>query len=97
VKQLTIYCSRDLEDRVVSALDVASVEGFLRLGSGSGHRFLARGEVPRSVTWEASVIVVPAVSEERVGWVVRELREYAGRCEIEPCLRVVVSPVDQVL
>ena len=28
--------------------------------------------------------------------IVKELREFAGTCEVEPCLRIVVSPVDEV-
>jgi hypothetical protein len=97
MRQLTLYCSRDLEDRVISALDRAGVHGFLRVGDATGNKFLPQGEVPRTMTWEASLIVVPVVPSEKVDQIVKELREYAGSCEIDPCLRLTVSPVDEAL
>jgi hypothetical protein len=96
VKQLTIFCNRDEEERVVSALDHAGIPGFLRVGEATGHRFLDPGRVPRDVTWEATMFVVPAANEERLSAAVKELRAYAADCEIEPCLRIVVSPIDDV-
>jgi hypothetical protein len=48
------------------------------------------------MTWEATMFVVPAVTEEQLSVAVRELRAYATDCEIEPCMRVVVSPIDDV-
>jgi hypothetical protein len=97
MKQLTLYCSRDLEDRVISALDRADVHGFVRVAEATGNKFLPAGEVPRTMTWEASLIVVPVVPPEKVERIVRELKEYAGSCEIEPCLHVTVSSVDEAL
>ena len=96
MKQLTIFCSRDLEDRVVSALDRAKVDAFLRVGEATGNRFRSAGQVPRLMTWEAVLFLVPMISEEGLGAIVDELEAYAGACEIEPCLRIVVSPVDRV-
>ena len=97
MKQLTLYCSRDLEDRVVTALDRAGVHGFVHVAEATGNKFLPAGEVPRTMTWEASLIVVPAVPPEKVEPIVKELREYAGSCEIDPCLHVTVSPLDEAL
>jgi hypothetical protein len=94
MKQLTIYCSHDLEERVVTALDEAGVEGFVRLGHATANRFRGPGEVPRALTWEATMFLVPGVPEERADAVVRELSGYAGACDIAPCLRIVVSPVE---
>ena len=96
MKQLTIFCSRDEEEHVVTALDRAGIPGYLRVGDATGHRFLDPGRIPRDMTWEAAMFVVPAVSEERMSAAVKELRAYAGECEIEPCLRIVISPVDDV-
>ena len=91
MKQLTIYCSRDLEQQVVAVLDREGLEGYFRLGDAAGHRFLPPGEVPRSVTWEAVMLVVPGAEERRIDKAVAALRSLADRCEIEPCLRVVVG------
>lgn len=97
MKQLAIYCSDDLRETVVRALDHALVDGFLLVPDCLGHYFARPGDVPRTISWEASVILVPAADEDRIARVVDELRAHAGRCEIEPCLRIVVSPVERVL
>jgi len=96
VKQLSIYCSLDLEERVVAALDRAGAEGFVRIPRATGNKFAGPGEVPRTLTWEAAVFLVPGAAEPVVEAVVRELESYAGGCDIRPCLRMVVSPVERV-
>ena len=94
MKQLTVYCSLDIENEVITILDRIGVDGFMRIGGGTGNKFLPRGQVPRTMTWEASVFVVPSAPDEAVSSVVRHLEEYAGKCDIEPCLRFVVTPVE---
>jgi hypothetical protein len=96
VKQLTIYCSRDLEDQVVNALDHAGVEGFLRLGGASGSKFCDPGEVPRTMDWDATVFLVPGAEGPQVDAIVSELGEFARGCDPYPCLRISVTPVEQI-
>jgi hypothetical protein len=96
MKQLTIFCSRDEEERVVSAFDHAEIPSYVRIGEATGNRFFDRGQIPRSMTWEATMFVVPAVPVDRVEAAVKELRAYATSCAIEPCMRIVVSPVDEL-
>jgi len=96
VKQLTIYCSRDLQDQVVNALDHAHLEGFLRLGGASGSKFCDPGEVPRTMDWEATMFLVPGAEETQVQAIIDELAEFANRCETYPCLRIAVTPVEQI-
>jgi len=96
VKQLTIYCSRDLENHVVNALDHARLEGFLRIGGASGSKFCDPGDVPRTMDWEATIFLVPCAQETQVQNVVAELAEYAKSCDTYPCLRIVVTAVEQV-
>jgi hypothetical protein len=95
MKQLTVYCSRDLEKRVISAFDEVDLEGYVHLGGATGHKFLPGDQVPRTMTWEASVFVVPSAPEDRIARVVDSLKLYAGSCEIEPCIRIVTSDVEQ--
>lgn len=97
MKHLTIYCSRDLEHRVVAALDSAGVEGFLRVGEATGNKFQPPSLLPRTMTWEAALFMVPAAPEQKVGEIIAELERYAGACEVRPCLRIVVSAVEQVV
>ena len=43
-----------------------------------------------------TMFVVPAVTGEKVEWILGELREYSRSCEIEPCLRIIVSSIEVV-
>jgi len=96
MKQLTIFVNADLEPQVVAALDHAEVDGFLRVGEASGNRFLAEGEVPRTVAWEAVMFVVPVANEEQIRAVVGELDTVAESCGTGPCLKVVATPAESI-
>ena len=93
MKQLTVFCTPDLEDRVVSALDHAGVEGFLRLPGGSAHLFAEPGQVPRTMAWEAVLLMVPAAPEERLLRAIDELDAYNRECETGVCLRCTMTEV----
>jgi hypothetical protein len=95
MKQLTVYCSLDIEDAVVTIFDRIGVDGFMRIGNATGSRLLPEGQVPRTMTWEVSVFVIPVASDEIVDSVTNCLEEYAGKCDVEPCLRYVVTPVEE--
>ncbi len=95
MKQLTILCSSDLSGAVQDALVRAGVEGFLRLPGGVGvmpGAATTHGQWPR---WEAEMFVAP-VTEEAASRAVEALRAHAGRCEVEPCLRILVSNLEAV-
>ena len=95
MKQLTVYCSLDIEDDVISILDKVGADGFMRVGGTTGNKFLPHGQVPRVMTWEGSILVVPNANDEVVESVVQKLGEYVGKCDVEPCLRFVVTPVEE--
>lgn len=95
MKQLTVYCSVDIEDAVITIFDRIGIDGFMRIGNATGNRFLPPGQVPRTMTWEGSVLIVPAAADELVNDAVKRLEEYAGKCDIEPCLRYVVTPIEE--
>ena len=96
MKQLTIYCSRDLENHVVNALDHAKVEGFLRVGGASGSKFCDPGEVPRTMDWEATMFLIPGAAVPQIEAVISELEDYAKSCETYPCLRMSVTSLEQL-
>jgi len=95
VKQLTILCSSDLSEVVRDALVRAGVNGFLKVPHAVGSKPGATWEHGRYPLWDAEMFVAPA-EDEAVGLVVEGLREYAGKCEVEPCLRILVSSLEQV-
>lgn len=97
MKQLVIYCSDDLEHRVVSAIDRNGAEGYLRVPNAVGHKFLERERLPRSVSFDAVMIVVPGASEACVAGILEDLQDVANRCEIRPCLRASVLDVERLV
>ena len=93
MKQLTIFCSSDLSDTVRDALVQAGIEGFLKVPHAVGSKPGATWEHGRYPTWDAEVFMTPA-PEDKVRQVVERLREYCGKCDIEPCLHILVSTLD---
>ncbi|GAB4226906.1 MAG: hypothetical protein Kow0062_28860 [Acidobacteriota bacterium] len=96
-KLTTILCNSDLADRVIAALDHAGAHHFLRVPEGVGTMFEPPGRIPRTITWEATMFVVPGLDEEQIDRLVHELRDVVGECSAENCLRILVSNVDRLL
>jgi len=95
VKQLTILCSTDLAETVRDALVAAGVEGFLQVPGAVGNKPGAAALHGRYPRWEAEMFLVPA-PEEVVRKAVARLRRLSDDCEVEPCLRILVSTLDEV-
>ena len=97
MKQLSIVFSDDIEERITRALDEAGVEGFIRIAGASGNKFTEPGIVPRTLTWPATMFLVPGVADEQAKGLVARLERYAASCTTDPCLRVIVSSVEMTL
>jgi hypothetical protein len=95
VKQLTILCSSDLSEEVRGALVAAGAEGFLQLPGAVGNKPGAAAEHGRYPRWEAEMFLAPATPEV-VQKAVARLRSLADNCDVEPCLRILVSTLDEV-
>jgi hypothetical protein len=95
MKQITILCSTDLSETVQEALVKAGAEGFLNVHNASGMKPGAaapHGRVPR---YPAEMFVVPA-PDPVAAMIVKALEAYAGECREEPCLRILVSALEEV-
>ena len=95
MKQLTILCSSDLSDAVRDALVAAGAEGFLQIPGAVGNKPGAAAEHGRYPRWKAELFLAPA-PEEVVEKAVARLKHLINQCEVEPCLRVLVSTLDAV-
>ena len=95
MKQLTLLFSVDLSERVRQVLIRAGIEGFLRVPNAVGSKPGATWKHGRSPEWRAEMIVAVAATEA-IERVVDELKTYANKCEVEPCLRILVSHLDAV-
>ena len=94
---VTILCNGDLTDRVISALDHAGAHHFLRIPDAVGTMFEPEGVIPRTISWEATMFVVPGLQEDQIDGLVHELRDVVGECSAENCLRIMVNRVDRLL
>jgi hypothetical protein len=95
VKQLTVLCSADLSDTVRDVLVRSGITGFLKVPHAVGSKPGATWQHGRYPTWEAEMFVAPAESEA-VDKAVKGLEQYAGQCDVEPCLRIMVSALEAV-
>jgi hypothetical protein len=95
MKQLTIICSSDLSGLVQETLIQAGAEGFLNIAGATGVMPGAAAPHGRPPRWRADLFIIPA-EDDIVARVVGALREHAGRCATEPCLKILVAPLEEV-
>jgi hypothetical protein len=93
MKQLTIICSSEIARKVERVLSASGIRGFFHT-QGTGTHVEKKGPYNQNLTWPADIFIVPA-EEERLRPVIAKLTEYAGKCEIEPCLRMILVPVEE--
>jgi len=95
MKQLTIYCSHELTDEVNRVLHRFEVEGFINMSGLTGNKLKPRGSYEKDLAWSAAAFVVFAEAD-RLKSITTALKDYADRCEVEPCLRMVVVPIEEI-
>jgi hypothetical protein len=90
MKQLTILCSEEIREKIIRTLNRFDTEGYAEVGRVTGNRPKdPRYLDSRDMTWPAAMFVMVA-DEGKVRQIVDELRAYAGQCDVQPCLRVMV-------
>ena len=95
MKLLTILCSSDLAGVVEEVLERSGAEGFLTVPGAVGVKPSAtppHGSPPR---WPAHMYIAP-VTDPIAVTVLANLEGFAGRCEEEPCLRIIVTQAEEV-
>jgi hypothetical protein len=95
LKQLMIMCSADISETVRDALVASEIEGFLKIPHAVGSKPGATWSHGRYPLWEAEVYLA-AIEDAAVQPIVDRLKDYAGHCDVEPCLRILVSSLDAV-
>ncbi|HOO56650.1 MAG TPA: hypothetical protein PLN69_07490 [bacterium] len=93
VKMLMIICSSEISDKVTRVLSKSDIEGYARF-EGTGTNIEEKSAYSRDVTWPGCTFIIPA-EESQLRPIIHELKGYAGKCEIEPCLKLILSPVDE--
>ena len=95
MKQLTIFCSSDLSDTVRDVLVRSGVAGYLKIPHAVGSKPGATGQHGRYPTWDAEMFIASAEAET-VDKAVKSLEQHVGKCDVEPCLRIMVSALEAV-
>ncbi|MBN2430594.1 MAG: hypothetical protein JXQ27_03930 [Acidobacteria bacterium] len=90
MKQLTILCSDEIRERIIHTLNRVDTGGYAEVGQVSGNRPKdPRYLDSRGMSWPAAMFVMVA-EEAQVRQIVDELKDYAGHCDVQPCLRIMV-------
>jgi hypothetical protein len=71
------------------------VEGYVHIPNATANRLTEGDPVTPCVTWGASVLIVPG-PDETIARVVARLKEYAGACKDEPCLKLLIADLEEM-
>ncbi len=93
IKQLTIICSAELSEVVGKVLTKSGAPGFARF-DGTGTNILEKSSLYRDLTWPSCVYIVPA-EEEKLRWIIDKLKAHAGKCSAEPCMKLILTAVEE--
>jgi hypothetical protein len=94
MKQVTIYASRDLERTVVAAIRDCGAETYLTVEGATAHRFNVAHDLPQTMTWEASMFLVPGLTDGQASALSETLHRDCDVAGLRPCLRVTTAEVD---
>lgn len=95
MKQLTIYCSTELNESVVQIFRDHEIENYVHVPELYGNALKKRGSYERDQVWKANSFVL-FLEESVVDKIISDLKGYIDKCEIQPCLRLVVTPIEQI-
>ncbi|MFQ5769715.1 MAG: hypothetical protein ACE5HX_04210 [bacterium] len=96
MKQLTIYCSAELEPDVSQIFHKYEIDGFIHIPGIYGNKLKPRGSLEKDQIWPASGFVLHT-DELNIRGIIQDLQNYANKCDIQPCLRMVVTPVEKCI
>lgn len=95
MKQLTIYCADELNEKVRHILHHYDLEGFIHKPGLFATRFKPEGTYGKDMTWQANAFILFS-EEEQIRGITQEIQGLIDASEIEPCLRIVVIPIELI-
>ncbi|MBW7996385.1 MAG: hypothetical protein FVQ81_07440 [Candidatus Glassbacteria bacterium] len=95
MKLLTVIISSDLTDEVGELISAMDVDCYVRIGESYGISHRCKGSLGDNMPWEAAVLLV-AGEEELLVELADNIRAAVQSKDYEPCLRMMLSPVDRV-
>ncbi len=94
MKQLTIYCSQELLHTVNQVFHKYEVEGFVHIPGIFGNKLKPKDSREQDLTWQAEAFVVFDEGNKLEG-IMRDLQDFANKCDVKPCLRMVLLPIEK--
>ena len=95
MKKLTIICSSEIARRVERTLSTTGVRGFFHT-QGTGTHVKEKSAYSHDMTWPADIYIVPT-EEDKARIIIDKLSAYADKCDIEPCLHLIVTPIEEFI
>jgi hypothetical protein len=96
MKQLTVYCSEELTGKVNLVLHNREIDGYIHMPGIYGNKLKTRGSFEKDLIYPASAFVVFS-DDDKIAKVMADLRAYTDQCDVEPCLRMIVTHAEQIL
>ena len=93
IKQLTIICNTEISGMVRKTLSRSGIQGFAHM-QGAGTHVEKKSAWANDLTWPADLFIIPA-EEELLRGIIKRLKDYSGKCEIQPCLKLILSSVEE--
>lgn len=95
MKLLTVIISSDLQDEVGRIISDMNVDCYVRVGESYGISHRCKGSLGDNMPWEAAVLLV-AGEEAQLTELAGKIKAAVQEMDYEPCLRMMLSPVDRV-
>jgi hypothetical protein len=96
MKQVTIYCGEELNEPVTHLLHKHQVGSFVHVPELYGNTMKEHGSFRKDLAWQACAYIL-FIDDVKVKNLMADLQHLAENCEVQPCLRVTVVPIEQLI
>ncbi len=96
MKQITIYCGEELNEPVTQILHKHEVDSFVHMPELYGTTLKEHGSFQKDLAWQACAYIL-FIENGKVTNLMADLRELTDHCEVQPCLRVTATPIEQLI
>jgi len=94
MKQLTIICFKELSNDVAQILSREISGGYVHIPDAVGRKTEELVGYEKTASFPAEVFIA-AAEDETIGKIVHQLKEYTDKCEYKPCLKMLVSKLEE--
>ena len=95
MKLLTMIFASDLKEEISEIISQHDIDCYVRIGEAYGISHRCKGSLGDDMPWEARVVMVAGVEEQLVK-LAEAVEVFVQSKDYQPCLRMMLSPVDRV-